>query len=33
MVSNGPSTVLVDGKQYLIVASGDTLWAFKLPGK
>jgi alcohol dehydrogenase (cytochrome c) len=33
MVSNGPSTFLLDGKQYLIVGSGDTLWAFKLPGK
>jgi alcohol dehydrogenase (cytochrome c) len=33
MVSNGPSTFLLDGKQYLIVGAGDTLWAFKLAGK
>ena len=32
-VSDGPETFLLDGKQYLIVGSGDTLWAFKLPGK
>ena len=33
MVSNGPSTFLLDGKQYLVVGAGDTLWAFKLAGK
>ncbi len=33
MVSNGPATFLLDGKQYLIVGAGDTLWAFKLAGK
>jgi alcohol dehydrogenase (cytochrome c) len=33
MVSDGPSTFLLDGKQYLIVGAGDTLWAFKLAGK
>jgi alcohol dehydrogenase (cytochrome c) len=32
-VSDGPSTFFLEGKQYLIVGAGDTLWAFKLPGK
>jgi alcohol dehydrogenase (cytochrome c) len=31
-VSNGPSTWMLDGKQYLIVGAGDTLWAFVLAG-
>jgi acido-empty-quinoprotein group A len=30
-VSNGPSTWLLDGAQYLIVGAGDTLYAFTLP--
>jgi acido-empty-quinoprotein group A len=29
-VSNGPSTWMLDGKQYLIVGAGDTLYAFTL---
>ena len=29
-VSNAPETYLLDGKQYLLVASGDTLFAFML---
>ena len=29
-VSNGPSTWMLDGKQYLIVGGGDTLYAFTL---
>jgi alcohol dehydrogenase (cytochrome c) len=29
-VSNGPSTWTLDGKQYLIVGGGDTLYALKL---
>ena len=32
-VSNGPSTWMLDGKQYLIVGAGDTLYAFTLAGK
>jgi len=31
-VSNGPSTWMLDGKQYLITGAGDTLWAFTLVG-
>ena len=27
-VSNGPITYELDGRQYLIVGAGDTLWAF-----
>ena len=27
-VSNGPITYEMDGRQYLIVGAGDTLWAF-----
>ena len=27
-VSNGPITYELDGRQYVIVAAGDTLWAF-----
>ena len=29
-VSNAPETYLLDGKQYLLVAAGDTLYAFYL---
>jgi alcohol dehydrogenase (cytochrome c) len=29
-VSNAPGTFLLDGKQYVIVATGDTMWAFVL---
>ena len=29
-VSNGPMTYLLDGKQYLIVGAGDTLFAFAI---
>ena len=32
-VTNGPSTYLLDGKQYLIVGAGDTLYALRLAGK
>jgi outer membrane protein assembly factor BamB len=32
-VSNGPSTWMLDGKQYLIVSAGDTLYALTLAGK
>ena len=32
-VSNGPSTWMLDGKQYLIVGAGDTMYALKLAGK
>jgi alcohol dehydrogenase (cytochrome c) len=32
-VSNGPSTWTLDGKQYLIVGAGDTLYALTLAGK
>lgn len=32
-VSNGPSAWMLDGKQYLVVGAGDTLWAFVLAGK
>jgi acido-empty-quinoprotein group A len=31
-VSNGPSTYLLNGNQYLLVGAGDTLFAFKLVG-
>ena len=31
-VSNGPSTALLDGRQYLIVGAGDTLYAFAQRG-
>jgi alcohol dehydrogenase (cytochrome c) len=27
-VSNGPITYEMDGKQYVVVGAGDTLWAF-----
>jgi alcohol dehydrogenase (cytochrome c) len=30
MVSNGPSTYLLNGSQYLVVGAGDTLFAFKV---
>jgi len=30
-VSNGPSTWMLDGTQYLVVGAGDTLYAFTLP--
>ena len=29
-VSNAPETYMLDGKQYVIVAGGDTLYAFYL---
>jgi alcohol dehydrogenase (cytochrome c) len=29
-ISNAPQTYAVDGKQYLLVATGDMLWAFTL---
>jgi alcohol dehydrogenase (cytochrome c) len=29
-LSNAPETYMIDGKQYLLVASGDTLYAFSL---
>ena len=29
-VSNAPETYMVDGRQYVLVASGDTLYAFAL---
>jgi len=32
-VSNEPSTWVLDGKQYLIVGAGDTLYALTLAGK
>jgi alcohol dehydrogenase (cytochrome c) len=32
-VSNGPETYLLDGKQYLVVGAGGTLYAFTLPGE
>ncbi|MFN0123417.1 MAG: hypothetical protein ACKV2V_23180 [Blastocatellia bacterium] len=32
-VSNGPSTWMLDGKQYLIVGAGDTLYAMTQAGK
>ena len=31
MVSNGPSTYMLNGSQYLIVGAGDTLFAFRRP--
>src|SRR4029077_9061909 len=30
--SNGPETYLLDGRQYIVVGAGDTLYAFTLPG-
>ena len=30
MVSNGPSTYLLNGEQYLVAAAGDTLFAFRI---
>lgn len=32
-VSNGPSTYLLDGKQYILAGAGDTLYALTLAGK
>lgn len=32
-VSNGPSTWTLDGKQYIIVGAGDTLYAMTLAGR
>ena len=32
-VSNGPSTWMLDGKQYLIVGAGDSLYALTLAGR
>jgi alcohol dehydrogenase (cytochrome c) len=32
-VSNGPSTYMLDGKQYIIVGAGDSLYALTLAGK
>jgi alcohol dehydrogenase (cytochrome c) len=31
-VSNGPSTYMLDGKQFLIVGAGDSLYALRLAG-
>jgi hypothetical protein len=33
MMSNGPSTYMPNGSQYLLVGAGDTLFAFKLAGE
>jgi hypothetical protein len=33
MVSNGPSTYMLNGSQYVLAAAGDTLFAFKLAGE
>jgi acido-empty-quinoprotein group A len=30
--SNGPMTYMLDGKQWMVMAAGDTLYAFTLPG-
>jgi alcohol dehydrogenase (cytochrome c) len=30
VVSNSPTTYLVDGKQYVLIAAGDSFWAFYL---
>jgi alcohol dehydrogenase (cytochrome c) len=30
-LGNGPETYMLDGRQYLIVGGGDTLFAFALP--
>ena len=32
-VSNGPSTWMFNGKQYIIAGAGDTLYAFTLAGR
>jgi alcohol dehydrogenase (cytochrome c) len=32
-VSNGPSTYMLDGRQFLIVGAGDTLYALRLAGR
>jgi alcohol dehydrogenase (cytochrome c) len=32
-VSNGPSTWMLDGAQYLVVGAADTLYAFRLPSE
>jgi alcohol dehydrogenase (cytochrome c) len=29
--SNGPETYMLDGRQYVVVGAGDTLYAFTLP--
>ena len=29
-ITNAPQTFLLDGRQYITVASGDTLWAFMM---
>jgi alcohol dehydrogenase (cytochrome c) len=29
-VTNAPQTYMLDGRQYLIAATGDTLWSFVL---
>src|SRR5262249_9218779 len=31
-VSNAPETYMLDERQYVLVAAGDALYAFKLPG-
>jgi alcohol dehydrogenase (cytochrome c) len=31
-ISNGPITYELDGRQYVVAAAGDTLWAFVLNG-
>jgi alcohol dehydrogenase (cytochrome c) len=30
--SNGPMSYMLDGKQYVVIAAGDTLYSFTLPG-
>jgi alcohol dehydrogenase (cytochrome c) len=32
-LSNGPSSYMLDGKQYIVVGAGDCLYAFTLAGK
>jgi alcohol dehydrogenase (cytochrome c) len=29
-ITNAPQTYMLDGRQYLIAATGDTLWSFVL---
>jgi alcohol dehydrogenase (cytochrome c) len=31
-ISNGPITYALDGRQYVVAAAGDTLWAFVMNG-
>ncbi len=32
-LSNGPMTYMLDGRQYLVIGAGDTLYAYAVPGK